>query len=167
MLERVQARIPRIFVGRQSELASLTALWEMTGEGGEHLVYVFLNAPGVGKTTLIHHFGQHLEAARRGLALHFRCKTDYASPTAFHRDLLAFVRRNVNAKRDLIQQFLEEGHADSGGRRDRRLADLAALETRIEAILDAPTIVTHDVVRVIDGLSWIIPVFFAADEEYS
>ena len=58
MIEDILSRIRNIFIGRKPELRRLKGLWELACQDKEHLVYIFLNAPGVGKTTLIHHFGE-------------------------------------------------------------------------------------------------------------
>jgi ABC-type lipoprotein export system ATPase subunit len=61
MIEDILSRIRNIFVGRRPELQRLKGLRDLSCQNKEHLVYVFLNASGVGKTMLIHHFGDLLE----------------------------------------------------------------------------------------------------------
>lgn len=71
MIEDMIYQVEEIFIGRQKELRRLEMLWNLSLKDKEHKVYVFLNAPGVGKTTLIHHFGKKLELEGKGLFFKF------------------------------------------------------------------------------------------------
>ncbi len=88
MFEEKLARVRDIFVGRQAELSRLQGLWGETLEPREHQVYVFLNAPGVGKTTLLRRFGLMLGVRGAALFVHVRAKAEYSSPTALNSDIL-------------------------------------------------------------------------------
>lgn len=80
MIEDVLPLIRNIFVGRHSDLRYLSGLWNLACKDEEHLVYMFLNAPGVGKTTLINHFGKLLKAEGKGLYVRFVCSSEYKIP---------------------------------------------------------------------------------------
>ena len=54
MIEDIIYRVEEIFVGRQKVLRRLEMLRNLSLKDKEPKVYVFLNTPGVGKTTLIH-----------------------------------------------------------------------------------------------------------------
>ena len=59
----------KLFVGRKEELQSLDECWTTATTAGTAAkrVYAVLNAPGVGKTALLEHFGNKLIAEKKGL----------------------------------------------------------------------------------------------------
>ena len=72
MVLALSEQIEEIFVGRHAELKRLASLLEFTQEFREHFVYVLLNAPGVGKTTLLRQFGAMLESKGEEKVWHVR-----------------------------------------------------------------------------------------------
>lgn len=71
MLNKLSYKIRTIFIGRKSELGTLDELWDQsTNKKKENLLHVLLNAPGVGKTTLIRHFGYKIEEKQRKVYLY-------------------------------------------------------------------------------------------------
>lgn len=162
MFDAILARVGDIFVGRAAELRRLRGLWTLANEDREHRVYVLLNAPGVGKTTLIAHFGKQIEAAGEGLYLHWRCKGEIETPTGLNADLLYLLQRTLRGKGSLVEAFIHQHYASP--ERARVSRDLSRVVARVDAILDQPRITLGDTYRVLDRLSWIVPIFLAADE---
>ena len=162
MIEDILSRIRTIFVGREPELRRLEGLWNLACQDREHLAYALINAPGVGKTTLIHHFGKKLESDKEGLFIRFLCSSNFDSPENLNEELLYVIQENIQEKEELIKAFLK-------GRANQKQAELLKrnlikIQERIEKKLSQSQISLNDVIFILKRLSNVIPIFFAADE---
>ena len=101
MIEDVIPEVEEIFVGRALELRKLDGLWNLANKDREHKVYVLLNAPGIGKTTLINHFGGFLEVEGKGLFIRLRCSDNLNSPQKIIKEIL-YVVQNVIKRKETI-----------------------------------------------------------------
>ncbi|KKN33594.1 hypothetical protein LCGC14_0802230 [marine sediment metagenome] len=162
MIEDIISRIRNIFVGRKPELQRLKGLWELACQNKEHLVYVFLNAPGVGKTTLIHHFGKYLELEGKGLFFKFVCSSDYDSPVELNKDLLYNIQEIVQDKQEIITDYIK---SLTNKNKKQILREKLKIITRdIDKKITQDSISLNDVIFILKRLSSVIPIFFAADE---
>ena len=159
MFESILDQIKNIFVGRAAELARLQVYWKMVQESGEHMVYVLLNAPGIGKTALMKYFGHDLEQKKEGLFIEFLCTSDYDSPARLNLDLVKTIHAALQEKKSLIDDFLIN---DPLSREKRR--QFARLERHIGKMREQPSITLNDVIDLLKDLSSLIPIFFVADE---
>ena len=108
MLEGIISNVADIFVGRHTELNHLESLLKIACQDREHLVYVFLNAPGVGKTTLIDHFGKSIEADEKGLFIKFICISDYDSPFSLNKSIIKTIDKKINQNYNLIEKYITQ-----------------------------------------------------------
>jgi hypothetical protein len=159
MLEGVVDRISRIFVGRLPELQRLSNLWDMACIPGEHRIYVMLNAPGIGKTTLMNHFGTQLHVYQKGLYLEFGCKKEYDSPSHLLKDLLKSLQNTLEVQKSMIQTYLSQGT-------DPKLTarKMKRVYTTLDHLLDKSPLTLNDVYDIFNDVANVIPIFFAADE---
>lgn len=162
MIEDILSRIRNIFIGRKPELQRLKGLWELACQDKEHLVYVFLNAPGVGKTTLIHHFGKSLELEGKGLFIKIACSSNFDSSQDLNEGILFTIQETIRVKQELIDTYIELTVNES----ETQLLNnnLKLVKKRIKKALTKIKISLNDVIFVLKMLSSIIPIFFAADE---
>lgn len=155
-------QIKSIFVGRHSELQELENLWKFACQDGEHFVHVFLNAPGVGKTTLINQFGNWLENNNQGLFLRFNCSSNYDSLNRINKDLINLIEAKIFNNQRLIENYINQIPEED----KRKWASSKYLQFKNEindnSLKKNPTL--NDVHDLFVGLSKIIPIFFAADE---
>ncbi|MBD3253806.1 MAG: hypothetical protein GF383_01870 [Candidatus Lokiarchaeota archaeon] len=162
MIEDILSKVRTIFIGRKSELRRLRGLWDLACQDMEHLVYVFLNAPGVGKTTLLSHFGKLLESEQKGLFLKFVCSSEYDSPENINEDILFLIQKTLRTKRDLISSYIKLQKNSSEAGDLENLLDL--LRKRLKRSMTKEKISLNDLLFALKRLSAIIPIFFAADE---
>ena len=163
MIKQIIPQIRKIFVGRQPELEQLDGLWEFCHDDVEHPIYVFLNAPGVGKSTLIDHFGKSIEAEEKGLFIKFICSSDYEFSDDLNYNLINILAEKIRFKKTLILTYIEQNF-QAAEQKDWVLKKFEQLVTLTDnfAITTKPSI--KNVMDVFIQLSRIIPVFFAADE---
>ncbi len=102
MLRKLVSRVSEIFVGRIPELERLEDLWDLACQDRKHLVYVFLNAPGVGKTTLINYFGEYLESERKGLFIKFVCNNEYDSQVRINKSMIKLIEQVIQRKKEIL-----------------------------------------------------------------
>jgi hypothetical protein len=159
MFEAILDQIKNIFVGRTAELARLQVYWKMSQESGEHMVYVLLNAPGIGKTALMKCFGHDLEQKREGLFIEFPCTSDYDSPARLNLDLVKTIQAAIHGKKNVVEYFINK---DPSSREKER--QFSRLDRSIEMLRDQPVITLNDVMDLLKDLSSIIPLFLVADE---
>jgi len=162
MIEEILSRIRNIFIGRKPELQRLKGLWELACQDKEHLVYVFLNAPGVGKTTLIHHFGKFLESENKGIFIKFVCNSDYDSPFRLNKSIIKSIDKKINQNYNLIEKYISQNFKKD--HRERYRQKFKRLRELINEILMKSTISLNDIYEIFLDLAEIIPIFFAADE---
>jgi len=162
MIEDILSRIRNIFIGRKPELQRLKGLWELACQDKEHLVYVFLNAPGVGKTTLIRHFGELLESENKGLFIKFVCNSDYDSPIRLNKSIIKSIDKKINQNNNLIETYISQNFKKEHEARFKQ--KFKRLKEIINDILMKSTISLNDIYEIFLDLAEIIPIFFAADE---
>jgi energy-coupling factor transporter ATP-binding protein EcfA2 len=162
MIEEILSRIRNIFIGRKPELQRLKGLWELACQDKEHLVYVFLNAPGVGKTTLIHHFGKFLESENKGIFIKFVCNSDYDSPFRLNKSIIKSIDKKINQNYNLIEKYISQNFKKD--HRERYRQKFKRLRELTNEILMKSTISLNDIYEIFLDLAEIIPIFFAADE---
>ena len=162
MIEDILSRIRNIFVGRKPEVQRLKGLWDLAYQNKEHLVYVFLNAPGVGKTTLIHHFGELLELEGKGLFIKFVCSSNFDSSQNLNEEILFTIQETIRLKQELINTYIELTVNKSESQVLKN--NLKILKKRIEKALTKIKISLNDIISALKRLSSVIPIFFAADE---
>ncbi|MHA1732905.1 MAG: ATP-binding protein, partial [Promethearchaeota archaeon] len=162
MFEEVLPQIHGIFVGREPELARLRGIWDLAIQRGEHLVYVLLNAPGIGKTTLIDHFGSILEERGEGLFVKVKCSSNHPSPSRLNNAIVEVVRNTLRIKSKLVEEYLT--HSEGPDEREELREDLQALKKLARETSLQDDVRLGDVSRILVRLSRIIPIFFAADE---
>lgn len=162
MIEEILSRIRNIFIGRKPELQRLKGLWELACQDKEHLVYVYLNAPGVGKTTLIHHFGKFLESENKGIFIKFVCNSDYDSPFRLNKSIIKSIDKKINQNYNLIEKYISQNFKKD--HRERYRQKFKRLRELTNEILMKSTISLNDIYEIFLDLAEIIPIFFAADE---
>ena len=162
MIEEILSNVADIFVGRDSELQRLKSLWTLACQDREHLVHVFLNAPGVGKTTLIDHFGKSIEAEGKGLFIKFICSSDYTFPLSLNKSIIKLIGQKIQTKINLINDYIL--HNVEIDERDWFKKNFEELKNFINKILNNPEPSLEDICDIFIDLSRIIPIFFATDE---
>ncbi|MHA1660732.1 MAG: ATP-binding protein [Promethearchaeota archaeon] len=162
MIKSFIPQIKKIFVGRHLELQQLEELWDFSCQDEEHFVYVFLNAPGVGKTTLINHFGKSLESEDKGIFIKFVCNSDYDSPSRLNKNLIKAIDKKINQKFNFIERFITKNFKK--GSRERFRQKLKHLQNFIDELLMKSIISLNDITDIFLDLAEIIPIFFSADE---
>jgi len=67
-----------IFVGREQDIENLHALWEWACDKSSfpRYAYALLNAPGIGKTSLLDHFGKMLMDKKLGIYIKVTASED-------------------------------------------------------------------------------------------
>ncbi len=162
MIENTLPLIRKIFIGRHLELRRLRGLWDLACQDEEHLVYVLLNAPGVGKTTLINHFGNMLEAEGKGLSIKFVCDSGYNSPEKINKEILNAVQKAIKKRIQTLDKhwMLKGENLDL----EEEKEDFQYLKKNLRDILKQPELDLYNVYDILNRLSIIIPLFFAADE---
>lgn len=162
MLRKLVSRVSEIFVGRIPELERLEDLWDLACQDREHFVYVFLNAPGIGKTTLINYFGEYLESERKGLFIKFVCNSEYDSQVRINKSMIKLIEQVIQRKKEIINNYIDfniESEERKGVKKKFERVKLF-----IEDILTQPYPSLNDIFEVFIDISNIIPIFFATDE---
>ena len=162
MIEDAISQIRRIFVGRHSELQKLMGLWGLACSGGEHLVYVFLNAPGVGKTTLINKFGVDLESEGKGIYIRLRCSQNVDTRLKMKKEILQTIKKTLKQKSRIVSHYWDLNKNEIDLEKER--GELQLLEENLDNFLAKLEIDLYDIYEILSRLSNIIPIFFAADE---
>ncbi|TFF88336.1 MAG: ATP-binding protein [Promethearchaeota archaeon] len=162
MIEDILSRIRNIFVGRKPELQRLKGLWDLACQDKEHLVYVFLNAPGVGKTTLIHHFGKNLELEGKGLFIKYVCDSNFNSPQRINKEILNTIQNAIKNGTQTLENYwcTKEKEEDLEIEKE----NFQILKQDLRELLKDSKADLYNIYDILTRLSNIIPVFFAADE---
>lgn len=161
MIEDILSKIRNIFVGRKPELQRLRGLWDLTCQNKEHLVYVFLNAPGVGKTTLIHNFGRTLEAEGKGIFIKFVCSSDFKTPSIINFEILNKIQDSFENS-DIFERFWQINGKLLILKIEKE--KVQEIKRKLSEILKQSEISIYDVYNILSYLSKIIPIFLASDE---
>ncbi len=162
MIENIIDNIGEIFVGRHSELQRLHNLWRLAKKEQEHMVYVFLNAPGVGKTTLVNHFGKIIEEQRKGIYIKISRSTDYDSSANLNKDLVFLIQNIIQNKQEFINNYInsiENEHKKQAFRNKMQL-----INDLLNKIFTQDLISSNDIIFILKRISEIIPIFLVADE---
>jgi hypothetical protein len=105
MMER-DFDIEDIFVGREIELQKLQTLWGRSQKNKEHIVYAVLNAPGVGKTTLLKYFGNKLMNEKKGLMVKIRSSIRENKINLYLSHTLVAMLKSIVENRDTINDYI-------------------------------------------------------------
>jgi hypothetical protein len=97
-----------LFVGRKKELKSLESCWitATTGKTAAKRVYAVLNAPGVGKTALLEHFGEKLMAEKRGLMVEINVFNTGDKIYNYLSLTMKAMRNSIIKNRILIEEYI-------------------------------------------------------------
>lgn len=162
MINGIDLELDDLFVGRDAILEKLFNLFKISKSKKEHSVYVLLNAPGVGKTTLIQHFGKLLEDEGKGIFVRIACSSKYVSADHLNKDLIFLIEDLLHEKRDLIADYINE---EKPGRDkvwlNKKLTDL---KKELKEIHSKEKTTLSDPVDLFLKFSKVIPIFFASDE---
>ncbi len=153
----VDIRYKKIFVGREKDLETLSSLFDdcMSADRGPPHVYSYLNAPGIGKTTLIQQFGRMIEGKRLGIHLSFSCSQDYREISELVEDLYYNLEKSLRTKQDLIRELIDE--SDLSG-------SFASIEKEMIEIVESGDFRFRRIRLVLTRLSGLLPIFFSTDE---
>lgn len=162
MIEDVLPKVADIFVGREPELRRLNGFWKLARKEGEHLVYVLLNAPGVGKTTLINYFGKSIEEKGKGLFIRLRCSKNADTPFRIKNEILHSIQKVLKQKINVIRAYWNKKKNEIDIKEEEN--ELQNIKRKISNLLHKAELDIYDVYEVFNDLSAIIPIFFAADE---
>ena len=156
-------RYKKIFVGREEDLNSLSILFdESTSRSANRApakVYSYLNAPGIGKTTLLNRFGERIENEGRGLHIYFSCKSRYTDENSLYFHLFNIIRTTVTEKRVLVESFI-----DSSKDKVQLEENLKIFKGYLQEIADKKEYHVNTVSTLFEFLLNVIPVFFSTDE---
>ena len=185
--------IEDIFVGRIKELKELQDKFHKSLKGKENKVYAVLNAPGVGKTTLLHYFGKQLMKERKGLMVEIKSQDNKNTIFKYLSHTLEGIQESIPKKRKLILEYIkirikEEKEAEDDENSDRECYFYSTEEEAVEALEsieksikiltkryedielgihpdpDNPKYLSSSFPGLIEKLSNIIPVFLFIDE---
>ena len=156
-------RYKKIFVGREEDLKSLSMLFDdCTGRSGDRAppkVYSYLNAPGIGKTTLLKKFGERIEHERKGIYLYFSCKSRYESEVDLNRHLINTMVDLLDEKREYIEDYIKErSHPE------KYLSRFMRIEAEVDMVVQTQNYRFFETTSIIDLLTSLIPVIFITDE---
>jgi len=156
-------RYKKIFVGREEDLKSLSMLFdESTSRSANRAppkVYSYLNAPGIGKTTLLNRFGELIENEARGLHIYFSCKSNYESEADLNLHLINTLMILIDEKKEYIQDYIKErSHPE------KHLSRFGRLEAELEKVVQTQDYRFFQTTSIIDLLTSLIPVIFSIDE---
>ena len=156
-------RYKKIFVGREEDLNSLSMLFdestERSADRAPPKVYSYLNAPGIGKTTLLNRFGEKIENEGRGLHIYFSCKSHYTDESSLYFHLFNIIRTTVIEKRELVESFI-----DSSRDKIQIEENLIIYKGYLQNITDRREYNVDTISTLFGLLLNVIPVFFSTDE---
>ncbi len=126
---------------------------DRVNDEGPPKVLSYLNAPGVGKTTLLKRFGRMIERGRKGIAVYFTCRGNYQSEMDIANDLLLVLRQVRDSKMEILIE---------GSRRDQE--EITDRLSQLNFNLQESEISLNRVTMLILSLASILPVFLVTDE---
>jgi len=150
----------QIFVGRGNDLDLLSHRFEnRIADKGPPMVYSYLNAPGIGKTTLLHRFGEKIEQENKGIHLSFSCRYTHKSEEIISRDLIRGIKQIVREKEGIILKFVGMSPFSSEIEQE-----FQKLKKDVEQTYKSGDYSYISVLNLIDTLTVIIPTVFSTDE---
>jgi hypothetical protein len=161
MIASVHSIIQNIFIGRKEELKLLHDLWRLSTQPQEHLVYVLLNAPGIGKTTLMDYFGNEIEQQGQGIYFKYVCSSIYESDIDINQDLIGSLKNLLESKSNLIENYIIQVFDKK--KSESVLNDFLALQKFTADLLLRKSNLSQ-ILRIIKELARIIPVIFVTDK---
>jgi hypothetical protein len=99
-------KIEKIFVGREKELENLQTFWEWSQDNDENRVYAVLNAPGVGKTTLLKYFGNKLMNEKNGVMVEIRSSIKENKINRYLSHTLEAILKSIGENRETIEDYI-------------------------------------------------------------
>lgn len=160
----MRTQLKQIFVGRQKELEDLSLLWDDATDprGYENFVYVYFNAPGIGKTTLLKRFGEKLEQEEKGVHIEYKCTEEFSSEQMLIRSLLITVLTSFKQRFNFVLNYIDRNSPEFLKEHTKKEFD--ALYSKILSSLDSETYTMDMLTGIIKHLSSIVPIYFALDE---
>ncbi len=153
-------RYMSIFVGREKDLELLSTRFESRMRDiGPPKVYSYLNAPGIGKTTLIRRFGDKVEREHKGIHLYFTANSSHHNEFQINQDLVDAIDILIRNQDSLIQEFVDR---DSSGYALRR--DLRRVQDEINRIIENKEFRFSTTASLLNILLKVVPVVFTTDE---
>ena len=150
----------RIFVGRENDIDLLSRRFDDRIAGKDPAkVYSYLNAPGIGKTTLLKKFGERIENEGRGLHIYYSCSSDYRNLSELVQDLIDVLINISRNKRQFIQSYIESSEESTIMK-----AYYHDFETKVHEVLSEKDFDFLPLRRTIQLLTNTIPTFFSIDE---
>ena len=99
--------IKDIFVGRRKELDDLHIKFRNSLKGNENEVYAVLNAPGVGKTTLLQFFGNQLMDGGKALMVEIKSSDDNNTIFKYLPHTLKELQKSITENRKKITEYVK------------------------------------------------------------
>lgn len=161
MLEGMDLDLRNIFVGREAEIQNLRDKLKLALKDEEHLVYVILNAPGVGKTTLINHFGKLIQQEVKGLYFRLICTSNKNTPKKVNQLIIKQLEKAVHKKREFIIEFIQ--NADQG-EKEWLEHKYDEFQVMLKKKKEKSTLDINDPIDLMVSLSEVIPIIIASDE---
>lgn len=158
----MRTELKKIFVGRTTELSVLETLWLDAQKPVEHFVYVYFNAPGVGKTTLLQHFGSSIHQGKEGLHFSYSCTGEFSNRVDLLQSLFEHLDELVLSNYSTIIEYIES--RENGFVAERRKEDLTVLSSELKYITKERMFSIGRFISVLKRLSNIIPIFLSFDE---
>lgn len=162
MLESFLPKIRNMFVGREKELITLRGYWELACQEREHLLHVLLNAPGVGKTTLLEFFGRELEEKELGLHINVSCTAEYETMDDLNRFMIYLVKNTLRSKKDLLERYIQSLKVNEEIKESYR-EQLQEIREEVNK-KDDGSITLNSLIFFFQRLADVIPIMLVADE---
>jgi Cdc6-like AAA superfamily ATPase len=158
---RIGFNIQSIFVGRKEELDDLDQIWQDTQDPNENKIHVLLNAPGVGKTALLKHFGKTIESKQKGLYIEYSCIDEMEDPVIFRHSIYQAISDTIILNSSNIRDFIDRNHKGSYQRlQTNELNEIEEKLVEKRYDIDKTSTLTSILIRI----SKMIPIFFMIDE---
>ena len=157
------SKIREIFVGRINEIKFLQDHWESTLRTGENKVFVMLNAPGIGKTKLLEHFGALIKEKMHGLSIFFRC-ISIDDEYSLNKEILDKISKTIDENEEYILAYITENLKKNLKLKEKMLKAFSEIQQMLVSIFLHKKFFYQDLYGVLKDLSWIIPLNFVMDE---
>jgi hypothetical protein len=152
-------QVDAIFVGREKELEYLSRYMAEACKAQEHRVHVLLNSPGIGKTTLIHHFGKIMEANGTGLFFDFLCSSNWQSSMDINRALIQQLHLQLRNKKHITEIYFKSSRTSPEIKQE-----YANFLKELQDSTRNPNFTTIEVISIFQKLANFIPVLLSVDE---
>ena len=124
-------RYKKIFVGRENDIDLLSRRFDdRIADKGPPMVYSYLNAPGIGKTTILKKFEERIEHERKGIFLYFSCGSNYESEVDLNRHLINTMLYLLDEKKEYIQDYIKERNHP-----EKYLSRFGRLEAELDTVV--------------------------------